>query len=183
MSKRAGFNFKLTSPIRTHRIGIRTACSCPMHTVCLICRGVSGSVRECPSCLATCQCDDGCRRARVPWNAETCSRRRCFQFLWFVLHGHPSTFEGGGPAFTREPPQLASIGFLLCDLGIYGPDLIALTNSLRGLDLDATRLHRLRHFALQFDLEQAVFKGSALPLDIVGKVEKRRSNERPAMPR
>ena len=106
-----------------------------------------------------------------------------FSFFGSCSMAIPLQFEGGGPAFTREPPQLASIGFLLCDLGIYGPDLIALTNSLRGLDLDATRLHRLRHFALQFDLEQAVFKGSALPLDIVGKVEKRRSNERPAMPR
>ena len=38
-------------------------------------------------------------------------------------------------------------------------------------DRNAPRLHRLRHFPDQFDLQQAVVEGRALHLHIVGEVE------------
>ena len=39
-----------------------------------------------------------------------------------------------------------------------GADFVALANGVAGLNLDATRLHRFRYLALQFDLEQAVIE-------------------------
>ena len=58
------------------------------------------------------------------------------------------------------------------DSGAFnGPNLIALTNSLSGFDLDATRLHCFRKFELKLDLEQAVVKVGAFHLDIVGEIE------------
>jgi hypothetical protein len=47
-----------------------------------------------------------------------------------------------------------------------------------GGDLDAPRLHRVRHFADKVDLKQAVCKGRALDLDMIG--EAKSSLERPS---
>jgi hypothetical protein len=38
-----------------------------------------------------------------------------------------------------------------------------------GIDLDAPRLHRIRHFADEIDLKQAVCKGRLLHLDMIGE--------------
>jgi len=59
-----------------------------------------------------------------------------------------------------------------------GADVIAFANGLAGLDLDATRLHRFRELALQFNLEQALVHGSAFYQHVVGEIKP--ALERPA---
>jgi hypothetical protein len=49
--------------------------------------------------------------------------------------------------------------------------LVAHQLSLPDLDFNLSGFHRLRHFALQFDLEQAILKRGAPHLDIVGEIE------------
>src|SRR5687767_11864315 len=60
--------------------------------------------------------------------------------------------------------RTASGGLLSLDSGIIvGAEAVA--------DRDSARLHRLRHFAQQLDLEQAVLERSAFCLDEVGEAE------------
>jgi hypothetical protein len=54
--------------------------------------------------------------------------------------------------------------------GRLGLDLLDVGRR-RTVDRDPTRLHRLRDFADQFDLQQAIVKRRTLDLDIVGQVE------------
>src|SRR6266436_3840074 len=57
-------------------------------------------------------------------------------------------------------PRSGRLGLDLLDVGCR-----------RTVDRDPARLHRLRNFADQFDLQQAIVKRRALDLDIVGQVE------------
>src|ERR1700751_4208014 len=52
-----------------------------------------------------------------------------------------------------------------------GANFIALTNGFPGRDFDPPRLHRLRQFALQLDLQETLIERSALHPNEVGEVE------------
>src|ERR1700744_4032512 len=55
--------------------------------------------------------------------------------------------------------------------GRLGLDLMDIARCRRAVDGDAPRLHGLGDFPYQIDLEQAVFEGDALHMDVGGEVE------------
>ena len=75
-----------------------------------------------------------------------------------------------GEVARRCGPPLSGlmVSAALSDFGMFdGADLVALANGLARLDLNATRFHRFRQLALEFNLQQTVVERGAFDDHIV----------------
>src|SRR5690606_3347454 len=82
--------------------------------------------------------------------------------LFADLAKAPPSARGTGLSACKPVCVQASGGCLVLD----GLVIVA-----GAVDRDLARLHRLRHFAHQVDLEQSVLEGGVLHLDVVGQIE------------